>query len=113
MKVHTRVMWFTGIGLILGVILMGGWSVNSLVQDLVDAGDIDTGDLSADRALVQLIDSAFNGESALVIAGWEGDDTRLAAQVVASQVLGVDMGLSGSKAILNTGVTTYSDVTVV
>jgi len=95
------------------IILMGGWAVNSLVQELVDAGSINTTDLASDRALVQLVDSAFNSQSALVIAGWTGVDTRLAAQVVASQVLGTDMGLTGSKSILNTGFTSYSDVIVV
>jgi hypothetical protein len=95
------------------VVLMGGWAVNSLVQELVDAGSVATTDLAADRALVQLVSDALNSQDALIIAGWEGDDTRLAAQVVASQILGTDMGLSGAKAILNTGVTSYSDVTVV
>lgn len=96
------------------VILMGGWAVNSLVGTLADAGSINKSDLAADRALVQLVSSAFNSKDALVIAGWTGDDTRRAAQVVASEVLGSSIvGLTGSKAILNTGVTSYSDVTLV
>jgi hypothetical protein len=95
------------------VILIGGWSVNSLVSDLVDAGSINTSDLASGRALVQLVSSAFNSQSALVIAGYSGDDTRMAAQVVASHVLGTDMGLTGSKAILNTDVSDYSSVTVI
>jgi len=95
------------------VILMGGWAVNSFVQALVDAGSINTSDLAADRGLVQLVMDAFNSQDALVIAGWTGDDTRLAAEVVASQVLGTDMGLTGSKTILNTGFDSYNEVTVV
>ena len=95
------------------VILIGGWAVNSLVNELVSAGLIDTTELSMDRAMVKLIDNAFNSKSALVIAGYEGDDTRLAAQVVASQVLGTMSILDGSSAILNTGVGSYSEVIVV
>ncbi len=109
-KLDTEV---TSTSLTKPVILMGGWAVNSLVQELVDNGLVNKSDLSADKALVQLVDNAFNSQSALVIAGWSGKDTRLAAQVVASQVLGSDMGLTGSKAILNTAGSTVADVTVI
>lgn len=95
------------------VVLVGGSAVNTLVKSLVDAGSVNMSVLSANRALVQLVDNAFNSKSALVIAGWAGEDTRLAAQVVASQVLGNNMGLSGSSKVLNTGVTSYRNVTVV
>ncbi len=95
------------------VILIGGSAVNSLVEELVNEGKVSFSDLTDNRALVQLVDDAFNGQSALVIAGWTGDDTRLAAQVVASQVLGNDMGLTGDRVVLNTGVTSYNDVTVI
>jgi hypothetical protein len=96
------------------IVLIGGSAVNTVVEALVTAGKVDFSNVTDDRALVQLVDDAFNSQSALVIAGYAGKDTRLAAQVIASQVLGTDMGLSGySSAILNTAGETVSGVSVV
>jgi len=96
------------------VILIGGWSVNTLVAGLRDDGLINTSNLAgANSALVQLVDNAFGSNSALAIIGYGGADTRMAAQVVASQVLGTDMGLSGSMTKLNTSLGSYNQVTVI
>ncbi len=96
------------------IILLGGPAVNSLVKELVDESKLNLSGLAADKAVVSLIDDAFNSQSALVIAGYAGDDTRMAAQVVASNVLGSSaVSLTGSNAILNTGVDSYTEVTVV
>jgi hypothetical protein len=95
------------------IVLLGGPGANLLVKDLVTANKVNMSAVTSNRALVQLVSDAFNGKSALVIAGYSGDDTRLAAQVVASQVLGNPMGLAGDSKILNTGVSSYSLVTVI
>jgi len=96
------------------IILVGGPAVNSLVKELADANKTKAAsEYEVDRAYVDLIENAFNNKTALVIAGYAGDDTRLAARVVASQVLNSDMGLSGTSVTLNTAGATYTDVTVV
>ncbi len=96
------------------IILVGGPAVNQLVKSLVDENKSRaSADYEVDRAYVELVENAFNNKTAMVIAGYAGKDTRLAAQVVASQALGVDMGLTGTNSTLNTAGATYSDVTVV
>jgi hypothetical protein len=96
------------------IVLLGGPNVNQLTNELAAAGSTKTAsEFEMDRAYVDLVEDAFNSMTALVIAGYAGPDTRKAAQVVASQVLGQDMGLTGTSVTLNTAGATYSDVTVV
>ncbi len=101
------------------VILIGGPSVNALVKELADANKTwASSDYAENRAIIDLIADAFaTGKDALVIAGYAGKDTRLAARVVASEILypdtlSVDF-TNKTRVILNTGVTEYTDVTEV
>jgi len=103
----------------LPVILIGGPAVNALVKELADANKTwKSSDYAENRAIIDLIADAFaTGKDALVIAGYAGKDTRLAARVVASEILYPDtlaIDFTGKeRVILNTGVTEYTDVTEV
>ena len=66
------------------VILVGGPAINSLVRELADAGKTLTLDQwrtdYVNKAIVQVIEDAFaTGKVALVVAGYEAQDTRNAA----------------------------------
>ena len=67
------------------LILVGGPAVNNLVSELASANKTWTGDqYSEGDQLIQLVEDAFtDGNSALVVAGYSGEDTRAAANYVA------------------------------
>ena len=74
------------------LVLVGGSCVNALVQELVDAGMIDstytcTPELgeawTADTGYIMVVDDAFaTGKYVVVVAGTLGTDTRVASQVL-------------------------------
>ncbi|MFP4116574.1 MAG: S-layer protein [Candidatus Aenigmatarchaeota archaeon] len=79
------------------LILVGGPTVNTLVDDLVQEGKIegtgaeeeeeDTFEWQEDTPEVQLVEDAFaDGQTALVVAGWDPEDTRDAAFEVQDQL---------------------------
>jgi len=97
---------------------------NALVMDLQDSGAalVDENDTAlipaADHAYVELVEDAFGTYDALIVAGYGAADTRMAAKVIASQILhGTPLGsdFEGTRLYLKTGgtgVTTIGDVTV-
>jgi hypothetical protein len=104
------------------VIIVGGWSVNKLAAELVAmTGGIDSArliELGAGHAGIYYVEEAFNGKSALLIAGYNAEDTVLAARTVASALLSqtpIDFSeYAGETALyLDTGVEAVSGVTVV
>ncbi len=64
------------------LVLVGGPAVNTLTEELYDAGDIDLDDVEDEQsgAVLQTVENAFaDGQHALVVAGYAADDTRNAA----------------------------------
>ncbi len=112
---------FTGSSASVPVIVVGGPSVNTLAQTLlgVPAGSYGAGftnktGVTSGESLVQLFSnvSSLNNESALVIAGYSGEDTLQASEVVAESLLGTPIvTLNGTKMILTSG-SSYTGVTV-
>ena len=112
---------FTGSSASVPVIVVGGPSVNTLAQTLlgVPAGSYGAGftnktGVTSGESLVQLFSnvSSLNNESALVIAGYSGEDTLQASEVVAESLLGTPIvSLNGTKMILTSG-SSYTGVTV-
>ncbi|PIN99887.1 hypothetical protein COT72_03555 [archaeon CG10_big_fil_rev_8_21_14_0_10_43_11] len=103
------------------IIALGGSAVNSIVVDLVAAGSIDYTDLIAygasGYAQIDFVESAFNGQDVLVIAGLAGEDTLMAARAVAASLLQgapIDFSMYAQNSLmLNTGTTVVSDIAVV
>jgi hypothetical protein len=108
------------------VVLVGGPVVNSLVADLASAGktmttadwreDVDTdGTMDhTDEAIIEMVENAFGTHSALIVAGHEAKDTRLASKALANTLKGGAgrLALTGTKATLDTSATSYADVTI-
>ncbi len=97
------------------VILVGGPAVNKLVADLVAEGKTQAAsDYEQDTAIIQLIENAFGNNAALIVAGYDKEDTRLACRALANTIVGGTgaLELTGDKVVLNTGVTGYSQVTI-
>ena len=74
---------------------------------------------NADEALVQIVEDAFNNQTAVIIAGYDGQDTLLACRVVAAKILGGDQlpsalnsAINGTQVVLDTSGTSISEVTV-
>ncbi len=97
------------------VILVGGPAVNDLVEELANAGKT----MSVDdwreevngtrtwehRAIVDLIEDAFNNQTALVVAGYGGEDTLKAARLLAGYILGENTlfeSVNGTRAVIDT-----------
>ena len=102
------------------VVLVGGSSVNTLVKNLIDNGLMSFEDLIAQgegHAQIDLVENAFNSQTALVIAGYSGMDTLMAGRAVAGALLnGQPFGFATHNVttlLLNTGVTAVNDVAVV
>jgi hypothetical protein len=99
------------------VILIGGPTVNQLVSDLATAGKTYTSTEWAtmtDKAIVQTVEKAYGTYDALIIAGYEAKDTKLAGKVVASKLLQNQFTdkLKGQKVTLGTaGASTVNEVT--
>ncbi len=68
------------------MILVGGPAVNTLVDELAQEGQTQTGDeYTEGQAIVQHIEGAFSDDAdALVVAGHSGQDTRNAASALAN-----------------------------
>ena len=108
------------------VILVGGPAVNTLVADLaaVDGSTVFSAEKwrtettpgvrdYKDKATIDLVESAFGDYTALVVAGYDAKDTRLAAKVIAAQLLGhKDYAFTGNHVLLDTSATSYEDVQV-
>ncbi|MFB6214096.1 MAG: S-layer protein, partial [Candidatus Nanohaloarchaea archaeon] len=86
------------------LILVGGPVVNSLVQELADAGKTQAASEYSDgQAIVQQIDNAFSqGNDALVVAGQSGQDTREAANFLANYESNQDRMAGTDKVTLTT-----------
>ncbi|MFP4038877.1 MAG: S-layer protein, partial [Candidatus Nanohaloarchaea archaeon] len=66
------------------LILVGGPNVNSLVQELVDDNQtMDSSEYTEGEGMVQMVDGFSEGQSALVVAGHSGEDTRAAGEFLA------------------------------
>ena len=68
------------------LILVGGPAVNALTAELADEGKTRTADeYSEGSAIVQIVNDAFaEGQDAIVVAGYAGEDTREAANHLAN-----------------------------
>ena len=66
------------------LVLVGGPAANSLTQDLVDQNQtMPAGDYTSGQGMIQMVDGFSEGNSALVVAGATGEDTRTAAEFLA------------------------------
>ena len=111
------------------VVVVGGPAVNTLALKLYDTTYNVTGygggtqftnltHVRANESLVWMFNnvSAFGHEPALWVAGWAGQDTLLASEVVSESLLGTPVSgvtLNGSKVVLSSGSGTLSSVRVV
>jgi hypothetical protein len=107
------------------VIIVGGPAVNKLAWEaLGQSGPVfgskftNLTGVGANEALVQYFSKvgAFNNQSALLIAGYSGNDTLAASEVVAESLLGTPVvTLNGTKMVLSTssGPSDYKGVTIV
>ncbi|RLG17723.1 hypothetical protein DRN62_00365 [Nanoarchaeota archaeon] len=72
------------------VILVGGPAINSLVASLgnktLTLDEWRSGNYTG-KAIIDLIENAFDGNTALVVAGYEADQTRIAARLLAKELL--------------------------
>ena len=95
------------------VILVGGPSVNKLVNNLADAGLTDkASDYAPDTAVIQLIENAYGTNDALIVAGYAAKDTNLAGKVLSARLLEGQFSdkLTGDKVVINTSAGTLSGV---
>lgn len=105
------------------VIVIGGPAINEAAAQLLfnsttpEYGSAFTNatNVSSGEALVQLFSNikAFNNEPALLIAGYSGNDTLEASQVVASFLIGEpisNVNMTGNKVILSTSSASYTGV---
>ncbi len=105
------------------VVVVGGPAVNSLAQTLLGVSGPVYGanftkltNVSAGEALVQWFAnvSAFGGQNALWVAGYNPSDTLNAAEVVAEALIGTPVvALNGTKMVLSTSASSYTGVRVV
>lgn len=66
------------------VIVVGGPNANSLTQELVDDNQsMPASDYTQGEGMIQMVDGWSSGNSALVVAGYSGEDTRAAAEFLA------------------------------
>ncbi|QGA80933.1 S-layer protein [Candidatus Nanohalobium constans] len=66
------------------LILVGGPNANSLTQELVDDNQtMPAGNYTTGQGMIQMVDGFSEGQSALVVAGATGEDTRAAADFLA------------------------------
>jgi hypothetical protein len=66
------------------VIVVGGPNANSLTQELVDDNQtMPASEYTEGQGMIQMVDGWSDGNSALVVAGYQGEDTRAAAQFLA------------------------------
>jgi hypothetical protein len=67
------------------VIVVGGPNANSLTQELVDDNQtMPASDYTEGQGMIQMVDGWSSGNSALVVAGYQGEDTRAAAEFLAN-----------------------------
>ncbi|MFB6175435.1 MAG: S-layer protein, partial [Candidatus Nanohalobium sp.] len=67
------------------LILVGGPAVNDLTKQLADEGKaMPQQNYTAGQGHLNLIENAFNGNTALVVAGHSGEDTRNVAEFLAN-----------------------------
>jgi len=105
------------------VIVIGGPAINTAAAELLfnsttpEYGSAFTNatNVSSGEALVQLFSNvkAFNNEPALLIAGYSGNDTLEASQVVASFLIGepiTNVNMTGNKVILSASSAGYTGV---
>ncbi len=104
---------FSGLTNTVPVIVVGGPAVNTLAAELLTGkttpvyGSAFTNltGVSAGQSLVEMFNnvSEFNGQPALLVAGYNGVDTLAASEVVYMSLIGEPIvNLTGSKVILNT-----------
>lgn len=88
------------------VILIGGPSVNQLVNGLAEAGKTWTAaEYPENTAIIQLIEDAYGTNDALIVAGYAAADTNVAGRVLAARLLPPNQfkaDLTGDLAVLNT-----------
>ena len=67
------------------LVLVGGPSVNALVAELADEGETWTADeYTEGEGLIQHVPDAFaEGQDAVIVAGYSGEDTRAAGEFLA------------------------------
>ncbi len=103
------------------IVLAGGSSVNDLVKTLIDGNKMSSTAIIAagdGHAQIDFVENAFGTNTALVIAGYTGQDTLKACRAVTASLLNkapIDFSAQSGKVslLLNTGVTVYSDVSIV
>ena len=113
---------FTGATNDVPVIVIGGPAINTLADTLLNSSVPVYGsnftkltNVSANEALIEMFNNvtAFNSQPALWIAGYSGQDTLEAAEVLASSLIGQPIvNLTGNKVILSTSSSTYKGVSI-
>ncbi len=113
---------FTGATNDVPVIVVGGPAVNTLAESLLNLTAPVYGSkftnltgVGANEAVIEMFNNvtAFNSQPALWVAGYSGQDTLEAAEVLASSLIGQPIvNLTGNKVILSTSSSTYKGVTV-
>ncbi|MCW1294728.1 MAG: hypothetical protein QXP07_02680, partial [Candidatus Parvarchaeum sp.] len=105
------------------VIVMGGPAVNTLAGDLLNmtastplSQFINETGVGPNEAMIELFNnvSEFGNQPALLVAGYYGNNTLEAAQVLSESLIGQPVvPLTGNKVVLSTATASYTGVTVV
>ncbi|MGC8533821.1 MAG: hypothetical protein ACP5MV_04325, partial [Candidatus Parvarchaeum sp.] len=114
---------FTGSTNNVPVIVIGGPAINTLADTLLNSSVPVYGSkftnltgVGANEALIEMFNNitAFNDQPALWVAGYSGQGTLEAAEVLASSLIGQPIvNLTGNKVILSTSSSTYKGVSIV
>ena len=105
------------------VIVMGGPAVNSLAGDLLNmtastplSQFINETGVGPNEAMIELFNnvSEFGNQPALLVAGYYGNNTLEAAQVLSESLIGQPVvPLTGNKVVLSTATASYTGVKIV
>ena len=105
------------------VIVMGGPAVNTLAGDLLNmtastplSQFINETGVHPNEAMIEMFNnvSEFNNQPALLVAGYYGNNTLEAAEVLSESLIGQPIvNLTGNKVILSTATSSYTGVTIV
>ena len=105
------------------VIVMGGPAVNTLAGDLLNmtlstplSQFINETGVHPNEAMIEMFNnvSEFNNQPALLVAGYYGNNTLEAAEVLSESLIGQPIvNLTGNKVILSTSAATYKGVSIV
>jgi hypothetical protein len=86
------------------LVLVGGPAANGLVSELAQANETMTaGEYTEGQGMIQLVEDAFSeGNDALIVAGFSGEDTRAAGQYLLNYEQNSDMLAGQDQVSVNT-----------